>query len=181
MENQINLREISETNGFTYAESTSGSNGYPSNIKGIIIGFENFKDAENLAEKHNLSVEFFKKKDGWQLWERTGNQAHEPMKNSSEDYGDNYSQFEKISESEFIDNEVSQVLRDALEDKDRRTFDFLETFLAEKKKLFNEIEIMEDDEMVITCHGDYYETIKKQSMYWAHDTRHITIGLIDRS
>ena len=40
---------------------------------------------------------------------------------------------------------------------------------------------MEEDELVITCQGSYYETIKKESMYWAHDTKHITIGLIDRS
>ena len=179
MENQINLREIAETNGLTYAESTSGSNGYPSNIKGIIIDFENFEDAENLAEKHNLSVEYFQKKDGWQLWERTGSQAHEPMSNSSDDYGDNYSQLEKMSEEEFIKNEIAETLKYLIEDG--ADFDTIENFLAEKRKLFNEIEAMEDDEIVITCQGDYYETIKKQSMYWAHDTRHITIGLIDRN
>ena len=175
MENQINLREISETNGFTYAESTSGSNGYPSNIKGIIIGFENFKDAENLAEKHNLSVEFFKKKDGWQLWERTGNQAHEPMKNSSDDYGDNYSQLEKMNEKVFYESEV----KDSIENFDN--LEDLQNFLSKKQELFEEVEKMEVDEIVITYQGDYYETIKKQSMYWAHDTKHITIGLIDRN
>ena len=101
MENQIDLREIAELNGLTYAESTSGSNGYPSNIKGIIIGFDNFEDAKKLAEEHNLSIEFFTKKDGWPLWCRTGNNAHEAMKNSSDDYGDNYSQFDKMTEEEF--------------------------------------------------------------------------------
>lgn len=40
---------------------------------------------------------------------------------------------------------------------------------------------MEVDEIVITCQGEYYETIKKVSIYWAHDTKHITIGLIDRN
>jgi len=29
--------------------------------------------------------------------------------------------------------------------------------------------------------GEYYETIKKVSMYFTHDTNHVTIGLIDRS
>lgn len=56
MKNKADLREIAENNGLTYAESTSGTNGYPSNIKGIIIGFDNFKDAEELAEKHGLSM-----------------------------------------------------------------------------------------------------------------------------
>jgi len=175
MENQINLREIAETNGLTYAESTSGSNGYPSNIKGIIIDFENFEDAENLAEKHNLSVEYFQKKDGWQLWERTGNQAHEPMKNSSDDYGDNYSQLEKMNEKVFYESEV----KDSLENFDN--LEDLQNFLSKKQELFEEIENMEVDEIVITCQGEYYETIKKESMYFTHDTNHVTIGLIDRS
>lgn len=179
MENQINLREIAETNGLTYAESTNGSNGYPSNIKGIIIGFDKFEDAEKLAEEHNLTIEMFKKKDGWQLWERTGNKAHEPMKNSAEDYGDNYSQLEKMSEEVFIKNEVSETLKYLIEDG--ADFDTIEDFIKDKRKLFNEIDNMEDDEIVITYQGDYYETIKKESMYWAHDTKHITIGLIDRN
>lgn len=103
MKNKADLREIAENNGLTYAESTSGTNGYPSNIKGIIIGFDNFKDAEELAEKHGLSIEFFTKKDGWYLWKRTNNQArHEPMKNSSDDYGDNYSQMEKMNEKSIL-------------------------------------------------------------------------------
>lgn len=179
MEKQINLREIAENNGLTYAESTNGSNGYPANIKGIIIGFETFEEAEKLADENNLTIEFFKKKDGWQLWERTNNQAHEPLNNSSDDYGDNYSHLEKMSEEEFIKNEVAEILTALIEDE--ADFDTIENFIAGKIKLFNEIESMEDDEIVITCHGDYYETIKKESMYYAHDTKHITIGLIDRN
>jgi len=175
MKNKADLREIAENNGLTYAESTSGTNGYPSNIKGIIIGFDNFKDAEELAEKHGLSIEFFTKKDGWYLWKRTNNQAHEPMKNSSDDYGDNYHQFEKMSEKVFYESEI----KDSLENFDN--LEDLQNFLSKKQELFEEIEKMEVDEIVITCQGEYYETIKKESMYFTHDTNHVTIGLIDRS
>lgn len=175
MKNKADLREIAENNGLTYAESTSGTNGYPSNIKGIIIGFEYFQDAEELAEKHGLNIEFFTKKDGWDLWERTNNQAHEPMKNSSDDYGDNYHQFEKMSEKVFYESEIKHSIEnfDNLED--------LQNFLSKKQELFEEIEKMEVDEIVITYQGDFYETIKKESMYFTHDTNHVTIGLIDRS
>jgi len=175
MKNKADLREIAELNGLTYAESTSGTNGYPNGIKGIIIGFEYFQDAEELAEKHGLTIEFFTKKDGWDLWERTNNQAHEPLKNSSEDYGDNYSQMEKMNEKVFYESEVKYSLEnfDNLED--------LQNFLSKKQELFEEIENMEVDEIVITCQGEYYETIKKESMYFTHDTNHVTIGLIDRN
>ena len=173
MKNQINLREIADNNGLTYAESTNGSNGYPSNIKGIIIGFDNFEDAEKLAEEHNLTIEFFTKKDGWQLWERTNNKAHEPMKNSSDDYGDNYNQLEKMNEKVFYESEI----KDSLENFDN--LEDLQNFLSKKQELFEEIEKMEVDEIVITYQGDFYETIKKVSMYFAHDTKTTIIGLID--
>ena len=179
MKNQIDLREIAENNGLTYAESTSGTNGYPSNIKGIIIGFDNFKDAEELAEKHGLSIEFFTKKDGWDLWERTNNQAHEPMKNSSDDYGDNYHQFEKMSEEEYILQEITPHIKDNLQYTP--TFERLSELLELHKKIYSGIEEMKDDEILITQFEGGYETIKKESMYFAHDTKHITIGLIDRN
>ena len=179
MKNKIDLREIAENNGLTYAESTSGSNGYPKNIKGIVIGFDNFKDAEKLADKHGLTIEFFTKKDGWDLWERTNNQAHEPMKNSSDDYGDNYHQFEKMSEEEYILQEITPYIKDNLEDTP--TFEKMSELLELHKEIYSGIEEMEDDEILITQFEGGYEIIKKESMYFAHDTEHITIGLIDRN
>ena len=179
MKNKADLREIAENNGLTYAESTSGTNGYPANIKVIIIGFEYFQDAEKLAEKYGISIEFFKKKDGWDLWERTNNQAHEPMKNSSDDYGDNYHQFEKMSEEEYILQEITPYIKDNLEDTP--TFEKMSELLELHKEIYSGIEEMEDDEILITQFEGGYEIIKKESMYFAHDTEHITIGLINRN
>lgn len=177
---KLQLREIAENNGLRYIETTSEINGYPSNIKAAIIGFDTFEQAEEIAEKTKLSIELFAKRDGWELWHRTGNAVYEAMRNSSEDYGGNYSHIEKMTEQEFITSEILQML-EGLEKTDNCTFDFLENLICEKKKLFEEVENMEEDEIVITCQGDYYETIKKESMYWSHDTKHFAIGLIDRN
>ena len=177
---KLNLSEIAELNSLEYIETTSGRNGYPQAIKSAIIGFDTFEDAEKLAEEHNLSIEFFTKKDGWPLWCRTGNNAHEAMKNSSDDYGDNYSQFDKMTEEEFLINEVLPVIK-AIEMTDNNNFDFLETFIKQQKELFNKIDELEENEIVITCQCDYYDTIKENSMYFYHDTKHTTIGLIDRN
>ena len=177
---KLNMHIIAEDNGLTYIETTSGNNGYPQAIKSAIIGFDTFEEAEKLAEEHNLSIEFFTKKDGWPLWCRTGNNAHEAMKNSSDDYGDNYSQFDKMTEEEFLINEVLPVIKD-IEMTDNNNFDFLETFIKQQKELFNKIDELEENEIVITCQCDYYDTIKENSMYFYHDTKHTTIGLIDRN
>lgn len=172
---KLNLREIAETNGLTYIETTSERNGYPANIKGAIIGFDTFEQAKELADKHNLSIEMFNKKDGWQLWYRTGNRMGEAMRNSSEDYGDNYSELGKMGDKEFYEREV----KDMLENFDNLAD--LQNCLSEMEEIASEIEMMDDDEIVITLNGRYYETIKRESMSWYHDTKHIAIGLIDNN
>lgn len=179
MKNKADLREIADNNGLTYAESTSGTNGYPSNIKGIIIGFDNFEEAQKLADEHNLKIEFFTKKDGWQLWYRTGNNAHEEMKNSSDDYGDNYHQFEKMEEEEYFQSEIIPYIKENLEENS--SFERLEELLKLHKKIFEGIESMEKNEILITDFNGGFEIIKKSSMYFYHDTKHTTIGLIDRN
>lgn len=179
MTNQINLREIAELNNVTYIETTSGNNGYPQSIKGAIIGFDTFEEAQKLADEHNLSIEFFTKKDGWALWYRTESTAHELINNSSNDYGDDYSTFWKMTEEDFINQEITPIIKELIEDN--ASFEFIESFVKQQKELFVKIDDLEDNEIVITCQGEYYDTIKEKSMYFSHDTKHITIGLINRN
>jgi hypothetical protein len=169
----LSKREIAEVEGLDFIETTSERNGYPSNLKGAIIGFESFKQAEEIAEKYELEIQSFEKKDGWALWFRSGSWMGEAFKNSSDDYGDNYSELAKMDEAEFLESEVKYFFED-----DRESFDEIEAFLNQKKEIWEEIEKMEDDEIVITNCGSYSETIKKESMYFYHDTKHLAIGLI---
>lgn len=172
MENQTK-REIAEVEGLEYIETTSERNGYPSNLDGAIIGFESFKQAEEIAEKYALEISTFEKKDGWQLWYRSGGRPFEAFKNSSEDFGDNYSEIAKMDEADFIESEVKFFFED-----DRESFEEIEAFLKTKKEIWEEVEKMDDDEIVITFEGRYSETIKKESMFFYHNTKSIAIGLI---
>lgn len=54
----------------------------------------------------------------------------------------------------FLNPEV----KDSIENFDN--LEDLQNFLSKKQELFEEIENMEVDEIVITCQGEYYETIK---------------------
>jgi hypothetical protein len=172
MKNQ-DKRELAEVEGLQYIETTSERNGYPSNLKGAIIGFEEFKQAEYWAEKLGLSIETFSKKDGWDLWHREGSGAYKAFENSSDDFGDNYQEIPKMTEEEFIESEVKFFFED-----DKESFDEIESFLKQKKEIWEEVEKMDDNEIVITNEGRYSETIKKESMYFYNDTKHIAIGLI---
>ena len=171
------LTTIAKINNLEVIDTTSERNGYPSNLKKGIIGFENFKDAKALAEEYNLEITTFDKKDGWSLWFRTGATTYEPFLNSCEDYGDNYSEIKKTDEESFILDEVKYFFED---ENNLESFEIIEAFLKAKKVIWDEVQKMEDDEIVITHEGNYYETIKKTSMYWSHDTKHHVIGLQEK-
>lgn len=167
----LNLREIAEVNGLEYIETVDNGNGYPSGIEGAIIGFDNFEQAERLAERYNLSTYEFFKKDGWQLWARKGN-VYSPFENGSSDYGDDYDEFGKMTESEFVEEWVKPLFPDC------SSFDEIKKIISEKEELFAEIESLGEGEIVIAKNGEYYETIDKVSMSFYHDTKHYVIGVL---
>lgn len=172
---ETDLRDLAEQNGLQFIETTTEASGYPRNIRGAIIGFDTFEQAKELAEEHNLSIEVFEKKDGWQLWYASGSTAWEPFENSAGDFGDNYLEFDNSeTEEHFFEEEVKPLFDDC------HNFDDIEKLIERKKKVWEEIITLGDGEIVITYMGDYYKTIDKISMNFYEDTRYSAIGLIDR-
>lgn len=174
IEVEFDLRDVAEKEGLDYIETTTESNGYPANLKPALIGFETFEQAQEIAEKYGLNIESFERRDGWHLWSRDNRTAYKPYTISCEDYGDNYGEFEKMDEEDFMEREIDEALRYIKFD----TLNDLERFVEEKREIWDEIEAMEDDEIVITSYGTYLETVKKHSMSWSHDTKHYIIGVI---
>src|SRR5574344_1968453 len=115
-EKELSLREISDIEGLKYVETTSGMNGYPENIQDAIVGFDNWEQMEEIAEKYSLSPINLHKRDGWRLYERMG-MATEPFENSSDDYGDDY--FEE-DDAEFYQK---QIMEDVLPYAELSTFE----------------------------------------------------------
>ncbi len=167
-----NLLELADAHGLETIETTQGRNGYPSGTGYAITGFNSWLELKQFAEEHDLEITQFHSKDGWHFWE-SKRRMYEPIKNSAEDYGDNYSEIPKIDEEDFIKNEVQWFFEDPKE-----SFEQIEEILKQKKEIWEEVEQMEDDEIVITHEGRYYETIKKESLYWSHDTHNYCIGLV---
>lgn len=165
---ELDLRDIAEQEGFDIIETTTGTNGYPQNLKLAIVGFENFEDAQALADKYNLDVQSFEKRDGWQLWSRNNRTMFEAYKlDVWRDFGDNY-------------NEVdADVIIDSIKDNiDNLEYKDVADYLREQANILEEIENAEEDEVVVTYMGEYYDTLPRESMSFYHDTRHYIIGLI---
>lgn len=168
----IDLRELADNEGLHYVETTSEGSGYPRNLKGAIIGFDDFAHAEALAKEHGLTIMQLHKRDGWQLWYRK-DETYEPLRITSADYGDDYSELEQMDAEAFYSEEVEPFLEDF------STLAELKALVEEKGKLWEEVENLEEDELVITHEGRYYETIEKETMSWSFDTHTYEIGLVN--
>lgn len=169
------LAEIASENGLQVVDTTASRTGYPEALQKAIIGFDTFEQAEELAKENGLSIEAFKQHDGWDLWYRTGCQMGEAFLRSAEDFGDDYRGYTKEDLEGFYLNEVQPMVSD-FED-----FDSLRCFLDKMEKINDEIEDAEDDELVLTCCGEYYATIKARVMSYYYDAHSYAIGLIDRN
>lgn len=53
-------------------ELTLGINGYPKHVRAILVGFESFEDAEEVAKDFGVHVDVFRIRDGWNFWEKAG-------------------------------------------------------------------------------------------------------------
>ena len=168
----IDIESIAYEHGLDVIETTSSINGYPQNIKRAIIGFDTFEQAEELADIYGLRIEIFSKRDGWQLWFRFG-RACGPFERSCEEYGDDYRQYSKDDFERFYEREVQPNV-DSFDD-----FASLREYLDKMEEIRDKIEDADDDELVLaSCYG-YYDTIKKATMSYCYDTRHMAIGLFD--
>lgn len=167
------LNEIANEYNISVVETTTGTNGYPQCLKKALIGFENFEQAKEIANQYpEVRITTFHKRDGWQLWERDNNTTYEAFQKSASDFGDDYNQFTSEDVEDFFENEVKPFL-ESFED-----FESLNKFLKEREEVLDKIQLLDDNEIVITYQGRYYDTIEKESMSFYHDTHSYCIGII---
>lgn len=169
------LQKLAEKNNLELVDITAGSNGYPSNtFYGIDAStFKNFNEVQQFAEKHKLTIVQLHRKDGWHFWEDKG-QMYKPFEISSEDYGDDYQIIPKMDFETFFKDEVQFFFEDT-----RESFDEIDGFLNSKKEIFNQIEMMDDEQSVVTYQGNYSDTINQTCLSWSEDTHNYIIALIE--
>lgn len=173
MNTQDLLEQIQMDYDLELLETTTGVNGYPQSLKYALIGFETFEEAQEIANKYpEIRITTFHKRDGWQLWERNNNTTYQSFLTSASDFGSDYNQFTSEDAVDYFENEVKPFLEDF------ENFEDLKKFLEEREEVLDKIQLLGDNELVITYQGRYYDTIEKESMSFYHDTHHYAIGII---
>lgn len=166
------IYSIAYDEGLDVIETTTARNGYPQELKKALVGFETYEEAERVAKKYGMSIEYFEKREGWNLYYRTGDKAYSAIEVTAEDYGEDYQSFTSDDLEDYYENQVKGVIGEF------DSFTEAETYLKDQKEIYEEIENLEDGEMVLTCQGRYYKTVKRYTMRCSIDTKITIIGLI---
>jgi len=169
--NTIDFLELA--NEFTLIETTSEANGYPRNLRKAIIGFETFEQAKELAEKHNLSVEMFERRDGWDLWARRGHILN-AFDMASIYIEEGYDFYKNISFEDFCEREDVLGTLKACAD-----FYEMSAWLESYKNIFEEIEDLKEGEILIKDNYSNTFVSKEYTMAYSYDSHQYAIGLID--
>ena len=164
--------DLAEQLGLDIVSVTSSANGYPQNVQLALIGFDNFDQAEDVANANDLTIVSLYKRDGWNLWAEQG-AACGPIKLGAEDYGDDYMSFDSSWDEEDLTDDLRRAI-DGIED-----LDDIFTIVDFYKKFKEELDDTSDDEQVIArmYDADTIEIIKKEVMSWHDDANSSTTAI----
>lgn len=141
-------------------EITEGSNGYPRNVRGAVIGC-NYDKAEEIASMYGCSVVSVCRRDGWRLFECEGN-AYSDY--DMTDVYNNDSNFVFDNAKQFV-GFINDYIKDYEESED---YDKVE----ELSKLKDRV-LQEDlkDEVFVVENGDvrYYELVSRTACCYSYD------------
>lgn len=173
------LLTIAQENGLEYVETTIGTNGYPSHIKGAIIGFENFEQFEYLRETHPiLESVYLTKREGHQLWNRGYCEyICEPFELNEDMFGCDYSLWHKGHEEVFADIVLDNIgwmfKEEIINEIAFDMSDRIEEYLMKVKKKHNDEEYEFDLNPMI----DYLEKALKSynAIKNLKDNRHVVV------
>lgn len=198
---EILQNEADSMSNLKLVDNTRGVNGYPERMSWSIIGFRSIKELEkveqellymlketvientgkeNLKELEQLDVQrqILHKRDGWSLWEV----QHEYYILDEFDLceimddcnSDTFLKSRYDSEYDFIENEINEL--DML--GDCTTFDELQDTVTKYRKMWESIDSLEDDEILVRYNESWtFEKMKRYSMSYSEDTHTYAIAL----
>lgn len=155
----------------TQIETTNGMNGYPSDLKNAVIGFETFEEAEAYAADNEMEVQMFYRRDGWQLWERKG-AVYEAIKVRVEDFGDDYQALTEQDQEDFYEEWV----KPAIDDCD--SIDELKKVITDLEEIQDKLLLIDETQLVLVRGNQYEQTLDKFVMEYTYDVHHYVIGCI---
>lgn len=162
------LMKIAYERGLDVVETTKGMNGYPQGLGKAVIGFKTFEEAQEVARESGGEVVDLSRRDGWLFWKNNG-RVWKEWEMQAEDYGDDYECV--IDWKDWWEGE-REILSETM--KEMETPDDLTLMTDRVWKIYNEINNLGDNEQVLLCRGEYYDTIPVKTLryhidVWSHE------------
>jgi hypothetical protein len=168
--------DLVESEGYTIGERCLELSGYPrTNEDRPILSFDTYEELEEFCSKYGGEPTLFKRKDGWHgtFWYATGWMGRALTADDYlEDLGDDYN-IAYSFEDEIIS--AKDIVCDMLSNYDMH--EVIE-YMSKLDCIKDEFDRLEDDEVIITCQGEYFETVKKSMMGYHHDTWRYEVGCL---
>ena len=166
-----NKFDRAEELGLTIIETTDNGNGYPSNLKKAVIGFEDFEDAENFVKENGGEIIELRRKAGQQLWSR-GSRAFEPFYMSTiYDNDPCYEMYFCGDEERFTDNVKEQIA-------ELNGFTLIQSLIEKKAEIWDEFCTLGENEFILVKDGKLEGVIEEERMYYEYDSAYYRIGVI---
>jgi hypothetical protein len=153
-----------------YVSTTSESTGYPKNIRTAYL-FTNWDDIQDILKGNEdlLSCEVFMKREGWDLYYRTGKQVDEPFKITAELVGGSR-EYNNVGE-------VSAECFKNIKERDWSCVEELYDYVEKMNDMSNYAENLGDEEVLIEF--DYnFGVFDKEDVSYNKDGKYYEIGLI---
>lgn len=153
--------------------TTTSPVGYPSCVGTAITGFDDFEQAEAMADQYGKRIVLLKQKAGWQLWYNNLRQLTEPPCLEAEDVGYCREYDSDTSEEELIAQLIGEIgelehLEDIVE-------------LSEAMHSLNlDLQSLDEDEVIFAERGDNhlaYGVFKKYPTKWSYDSNYFIIAI----
>lgn len=158
-----------EYGGLELVATTCNSNGYPSGESYALIGFETLEDAEHIASENGLSVQYLERRDGWNMWYRTGDTAHEEY--MLEDFFRDKDDI-TIYNSTDTDTLLSQ-FKELVNNCD--SFQRIKELVEQFDDILSELDMLDDDEFLVESSFRVFDTYPKKAMSFSYDTHNYAI------
>lgn len=168
-----NLKEIAAEIGLQVITTTSDLSGFPRNERIGVIGFDSYNQAESFAEKHDLDVVLFWKRNGWQCYcvsPANKNDACVYYRKEYKSDSSDYSIYDKRDISYFQER-----LEEALADGEKEN----SILVTHPREMIEALEKLESGQVLVYdgCNGGY--TIEQEyAVSWSYDDRHYIIGVM---
>lgn len=156
-------------------ETTSDRTGYPRFLENAWIGIS-WEYALKMKEDFGVSIEIFKKKDGWNLWYRTGQKANAMFENTVDIVENALNVWHCDDERDYFES-----VREYVADGGLDTMDDVVNYINDCAVIHEKIQTLDDDQVLVEYQDCEYEIIDKYVMSYHYDTWTYAIGIIKGS